>query len=254
MHRSRQAACGQSDYTGHTVNVEQDPSLDLTHFVIPPNADGVTLVDIGLVIGQIPAIDPVSNTFSIEGFIDMVWCDPRLAFDEASIGWPEKIYTEENAAGQLQLIWQPDIVFVNESVPRETENLELIIYADGTVEYEERFGVELENNFDLLVFPFDTQTLRIEIESIIWPSNILVFHENDNLIELSSEFELPEWHWTAEDLSHHVESVMEMRSSVEFSEFLVELQVTRRPAILYFQSACTARLDCDSVVVGLLDG
>jgi hypothetical protein len=224
------ASCQNVTYGSLNTVAEQDVSPEIPHFVVPPNAEGPVVVDIGLYIKGISEIDPVHNVFVVEGFLDLIWCDPREGFDPEELGWHEKIFLEDDAKGELQLIWWPDITFPNESGSRDTENMELIIFEDGTIEYEERFAVTLEANFDLRHFPFDTQHLEIQIESLAWSEEYLLFHEEENMIGFSDAFKLPEWEWDPEtDLTTHIEEVQEIRDDTPYSEFVVELSVHRRP-------------------------
>lgn len=224
------ASCANVSYGNINTVAEQDVSPEIPHFVVPPNGDGAVVTDIGIYILAISDIDPVHNRFTVEGFLDMIWCDPREGFDPDELGWHEKIFLEEDAESELQLIWWPDITFPNEVGSRDTENLEVLIFEDGTVEYEERFAVTLEANFDLRKFPFDTQKLTILVESLAWSDQYLVFHEEEDMIGFSDNFELPEWNWNPdEDLATHVESVQEIRDDKPFSEFVVELTVERDP-------------------------
>ena len=66
-------------------------------FYLPPNPDGPTLVDLGLYIIQITDIDELDNTFKLEGFMDLIWCDPSAAYDSQEIGTNRKIFLEEQA-------------------------------------------------------------------------------------------------------------------------------------------------------------
>ncbi|MEL6269054.1 MAG: hypothetical protein AAFV33_08095 [Chloroflexota bacterium] len=221
------ADCATVPYS--TDDVVQPPELseELPHFVIPPHLEGATLVDLGLYIVGITEIDPVSNTFSVEGFMDLIWCDPRHIFDAEVLGWDEQVYLEEVALEELGFIWWPDITFPNEKGSRDRENAQVIIYEDGTVEYQERFAVTLEANYDLRQFPFDRQTLPIEIESLAWSEEFLEFHIAEGKVGFSEEFEIPEWN--TESVTTHIESVQEIRDTEPFSEFMMEIEVTRNP-------------------------
>jgi hypothetical protein len=219
------AACANVPYGTIETAMPHHASEEIEHFVIPPNPDGAVLVDLGLFIEAITEIDPVSNTFRIEGFLDLVWCDPRESFNPEELGWHEKFFLEDDAHEELNEIWQPDITFPNESSPRETENLELIVFEDGTIEYEERFSVTLEAHYDLLHFPFDTQVLEIEIESLAWSEQYLLFHQEEDIIGFRSDFELAEWHTS--DVETHLESVREIRDRHAFSEFIMLITVER---------------------------
>jgi len=221
------AACGNVEYSEDDIVTPPALSEELPHFVIPPHTDGATLVDLGLYIVGITDIDPATNTFTLEGFLDLVWCDPRHQFDADELGWDEQVYLEEVAVDELGFIWWPDVTFPNEKGARERENEALIIYEDGTVEYEERFAATLEANYDLTRFPFDAQRLLIEIESLAWSEEYLTFHIEDSKVGFSEDFELPEWDITG--VSTQVEAVQEIRDDAPFSEFLMTVDVERRP-------------------------
>jgi hypothetical protein len=148
----------------HAPGVDQNRDESESVGLLPPNPDGPTIVDLGLYIRQIPEISVVGNNFVINAFMDLTWCDPRLAY-EPSHETHHQIYLEEDAIEKLAKIWWPDVTLPNRVGPREAENHELIIRPDGTVEYEETFSVRLEANFDLHQFPFDRQKLEVEIES-----------------------------------------------------------------------------------------
>lgn len=195
-------------------------------FVTSPNPDGPVLVDIGLYIVAITAINEIDNTFRIEAFMDLVWCDPRLAFIPEEVGVLEELFLEEDAKLKLAQIWWPDIQFVNQVGGRNIENEELIIHSDGSIEYEEKFTIQLEAHYDLRKFPFDRQVLEIEIESFAWSSDYLVFHLQKEKIGFSTDFEIPEWHTVA--YHTEVESVKEIRDRAPFSEVMIKIEVVRQ--------------------------
>lgn len=223
------AACSEVSYgtmaEGQTLQ-ELSGTGDELRAATPPNLDGPVLVDVGLFIVEMPEIDPVNNTFRVEAFMDLMWCDPRLAFDAETAFRGRKIYLEETARAVLAQIWWPDVTIVNEVESRQIENEELIIRPDGTVEYQERFSANLEAHYDLEQFPFDEQTLEIELESFVWSSEFLQFHQKEKQIGFSTEFELPEWH--TEDVKTHIREVQEVRDRAPFSELVMEVHISRR--------------------------
>ena len=194
-------------------------------FTTSPNADGATLVDVGLYVVSVTNIDELENSFQVEAFSDMVWCDPRLAFPPSETGTPEKFFLEEDAETFLEGVWWPDVTFVNEAAPVEVENQILRIFPGGSVKYERVLGLTLEGKFNLRKFPFDSQTLPIEQESFAWDKAILEFHEQDDRIGFSDEFELPEWRIKSVDTT--VQDRKEVRDRAPFSEFIVDINVTR---------------------------
>ena len=137
------------------------------------------------------------------------------------------MYLEADAAKELEQIWWPAITFANELSPRQVENQEIVITNDGTVEYREKFEVLLSTNFQMKRFPFDYQILIAEIESFAWNSNILQFHIEDDLVEFSHDFEIPEHNLISVRETLH--TYKEPRDRYPFSELLVEIEVRRNP-------------------------
>lgn len=219
--------CAQNAYrqAETPTNEPHDEENGENVFAEPPNPDGPVVVDLGLYIIEITGINIVDNTFHIEGFMDLIWCDPRLAYSASQTGRHEEIFLEEATHEKIEEIWWPDIVFVNEAGAAEIENEELIILPDGTINYEERFSAELEAHYDLRRFPFDRQQLEIEIESFAWDTDYLVLTQEADKIGFSSEFQLPEW--AIEGVDSGVEAKQEIRDRKPFSEFLMKMEMTR---------------------------
>ena len=168
--------------------------------------------------------------FSLSCRKSLVWCDPRLRFEfNESDPFDQRthVFLEKDAERELEHIWWPTLFFVNEVMPRRIENEEVIIYSDGTVEYREKFGVELSTNYDMTKFPFDTQILIAEIESFAWTSKDMIFHLEEDLVGFSSEFEVPEFN--IEKVEEHLEVRMEPRDRYSFSELVAEVYVRRDP-------------------------
>lgn len=209
--------------------------LDHPAYVSPPNPHGPTIVDIGVYIHSIFNLDPGYNTFEMEGYMDLIWCDPHTEFDPHNTGKDKHIYLERDAAKELEDIWWPAVTFVNEKGKREIENQEVIIESDGTVEYREKFKVTLTTPFDMGRFPFDKQVLRAEVESFAWNADQMVFHVEEDLVGFSEDFEIPEQ--TMTHIEEHLETKMEARDRHPFSELVTEIHVYRNPTY-YMTKVC----------------
>ncbi|CAJ1941215.1 unnamed protein product [Cylindrotheca closterium] len=241
----RAGACSNVDYANQTYLAEVDPHslplnellihLDHPAYVSPPNPDGPTIVDIGLYIHNIFNLDPGLSTFDMEGYLDLIWCDPHTKFDGEEAGKARHIYLERDAEKELEAIWWPAITFKNEKGKRVTENQEVIIESDGTVEYREKFKVTLTSKYEMERFPFDKQILRAEVESFAWNSNQMLFHIEEDLVGFSEDFEIPEQ--TMTHIEEHLETVMEARDRHPFSELVTEIHVYRNPAF-YVTKVC----------------
>ena len=198
-------------------------------FVTSPNPEGPTMVHIGMYVDQITEVDEGANSYKMQGFLDLIWCDPRLAFNQSETGTKVEIFLEDDAHKELNNIWWPNLEFVNEDDPVETENLTLLVHPDGTVEYRSKFGGHLASDFNLHSFPFDEQDLYVEIESFEWASDTMEFLAQDGIVGFSEEFHIPEWYVT--DITEKVESKKEPRDHSAFSEFIAAIHVKRDPGV-----------------------
>lgn len=197
-------------------------------FVSPPAEP--TEVQLGLFLIGIDKISPPGNsfpTFETEMFLDMKWKDHRLAFDAATIGTDREVFLEHEAELELEKIWWPDIEIENGEGTRQTENLELVIYADGTVEYEERFVATIETDFEMHQFPFDVQDLELDIESFAWDERYVVFTQLEEKIGTEADHAGSEWLIT--NVSTEIHPEPEIRSNHDFSEFIFNVHVERLP-------------------------
>jgi len=217
--RESVAACDNMTYKVLNVSEGDD------QFTLPPNAEGPVLAYMGLYIDEIPNINEIDETFSVEGFMDVVWCDPRLKYVNTGQGEFE-LFLEDDAGSKLDTIWWPDPTFANEVDTRDSSDRELVIHENGTVEYREKFKVELEANYDLLKFPFDRQKLKLEIQSFAWDSKYLQLHVEDKYVGFSDGFEIPEWH--TDHVATRIADIQEVGDRNPFSEFLMTIDVTRQ--------------------------
>lgn len=220
------ARCMDVDYNSKTV---ESHSAEGATFVTSPNENGPTNVHIGLYVNEITEVDESTNSFRMQGFLDLIWCDPRLSFDPAEMGTDVEIFLENDALEELDAIWWPNLDYVNEVEAISVENLVLLVHPDGTVEYRSKIGGHFSSNFDLRSFPFDEQDFYVEIESFEWASDTMVFLAQEGIVGFSEEFHIPEWYVT--DISEHIENKKEPRDHSEFSEFVAKIHVKRDPGV-----------------------
>lgn len=221
-----EASCSNVTY-GKSIKHFSKNTADKFGSVVSPNPTGQVIVDLGLHIVELTKVDEVTNTFNIEGFMDLVWCDPRMAYEvENGEELSERILLKDKAQTLLNEIWWPAVTIANQVNGRNIENQELVILSDGTIEYKEKFSAELEAHYDLKKFPFDRQKLEIEIESFAWHDDVLLFQMNEEKIGFSNDFEIAEWH--IEKVESKIESVKDIQDRASFSEFLMEIVVVRQ--------------------------
>jgi len=219
------ARCSDVKYSSKSTNA----GVENAAFVTSPNQDGPTLVHLGLYVDEITEVDEGANTYGMQGLLDMIWCDPRLAFDPSQVGTKVEIFLEDDAHNELNNIWWPNLDFVNEEQSTSIENLTLLIHPDGTVEYRSKFDAVLAADFNLHAFPFDSQDLELKLQSFDWAGDTLTFLQQDGVVGFSEEFRIPEWYIM--NIKEEIVSKKEIRDQNDFSEFVGTIHVKRDPGV-----------------------
>ncbi|HTW88855.1 MAG TPA: hypothetical protein VMD75_12705 [Candidatus Binataceae bacterium] len=191
--------------------------------ITPPLVNGQPVkVAIGLVITNLAQIDVANEQFLVDGYLFMRWRDPRLAHPPTPGNLPQAV--------DPALIWRPELEFVNAVKPRERQQRRITADAAGEVRYVERFDAELSSKFFLRNFPFDTQTLQIDIHPFPGGDMQTVdFVLDRELTWKSSEFKsyssLAEWNVAAMTA---VADRVKVVNGLEISELRFEVKVVRR--------------------------
>ena len=202
----------------------QETSDDIATAVSPPSLP--TEVAVGAYLMGLSRVSEPSDPFptiDVEMFLSVSWIDRRLAFGDVDTA--PLVFQEVEAEEKLSEIWSPDIQIQNEIVQRQTESVELTIFPDGRVDYEERFGATLNAELDLRRFPFDRQAMEMELQSFVWDRSEVVFVPNEPQTGFDSDFETPEWSVS------RVEGIIGVRSEVrddrEFSHYAFRIIAAR---------------------------
>ena len=200
-------------------------SDDLPTSVVPPQQPTEVSIAVYLIgLSHVSEPSAAFTTFDVEMYIDISWRDPRLAFSsDTNLA---RVFQEEEAAEKLSEIWSPDPEIQNEVEQRETESIELRIFPDGKVEYEERFGAVVHVEFDLARFPFDEQILELEFQSFLWDQRDSVFLVDDKRTGFDPTFKTPEWVVTETMSSVAVRS--EIRDDRDFSTLIFWIRAERK--------------------------
>jgi hypothetical protein len=205
-------------------SVNPETSDDSPTAVTPPQRP--TQVLVGAYLIGLSRVSPPSEafpSFEVEMFIDLSWQDKRLSYVIENA--ESMVFLEEEAEEKLSEIWSPDIEIQNEIEQRITESIELIIFPDGTVQYEERFGALLNAEMDLRRFPFDKQTFDLELQSFVWDQNDLILIVNEEQLGMDTDFLTPEWVVTEVAGFSSVSS--EIRDDQAISTYTFRIQASR---------------------------
>jgi hypothetical protein len=167
-----------------------------------PGPDTPEDIRVGVYVDRIWDVDPVAETFMIEGYLRLSWNDPRLAFNVTEAGrhrfnpstwlpawWngrsselPTIIIDYMTDLDVVEMIWDP-VLFIGNSVnPKGLEKTAGAVYlsADGTVYRSVRFVDTICTRFDFRWFPYDTQKLVANLQ-------IYYYSKDDVLLSWANE-------------------------------------------------------------------
>ncbi|MBW2424738.1 MAG: hypothetical protein JRG86_10840 [Deltaproteobacteria bacterium] len=191
----------------------------------PPVGDGPTPVEIGFFVTELREIDAVQGSFHFRGSVHVMWCDPRRAFDPAEAGVQERLFGGPAADAEFERHWNPRGFPVNRIGGFEIMDRVIRIRHDGAVRQDMNISVDLSTAFDLRRFPFDRQTLALEVESATWDRDQVRFVPNADLTGFAEGFDMPEWRLLG--VESRIEEVPVLRSNVPFARNVVEIRIAR---------------------------
>ena len=166
------------------------------------------------------------GAFELEGHAHFDWCDPRLAFDPDVAGTSERMWSGALAERKMLSIWNHEVSIANLIGPTRIIERILRVRPDGSAAIEARFHAQLASTFELQLFPFDRQTLQIQVETYGWDEQQVRFRPDRASIGFFEGFEIPEWHVL--DVRSRVDSVKRVRDETPISRFVLEIDVQRR--------------------------
>ncbi len=209
----------------------------------PPPGDKPIEVLIGFNLLNITDVGEKEETLDIEGAIYLEWDDVRLAYEPEEHGMPEdwrpgdyssapsRIFQGDFAVKEIYEGWRPHVVIPNGIGNRVTTNMAVGIWPDGRVAYSETFSVKAETPMDLRRFPFDRQSLEIFFHPFIYHRDEVVLVPDDRLARIWEQ-NLGVADWLLQEVSMQerpVEIAYFDDSRAEISEFIVTVQIKRRP-------------------------
>jgi len=219
------AACSQVDYArSASAASPQSSGVGITD---PPNPSGPTIVGVGFIVNDIRGIDPVRDEFQFRGHVQLLWCDPRLAFDPQIEGRKERIFKGDQVEKQVEQMWLASGYPVNKVGEPDFSERVLRIRYDGTVEQSINVSVPLATHYDLRRFPLDHQTLVLQVESYLWDHDRLRFVHDETISGFGDGISLPEWDIVG--VKGHVDDTPVMRSDTPFSRYTLEIEISRKP-------------------------
>ena len=149
---------------GSRVKVQpavQPPTQDLTS--LPLGKGLPVMVRVGLYFQSITAFDDNEGTFN--GTVDMRlrWEDPRLRYAAETTPRGFQEYRGPKADQKLKEVWVPRVAFTNLKESPSFQTTSLRIFPSGSVEVMQRTTGRFAIPIDSGAFPFDKQTLGVEV-------------------------------------------------------------------------------------------
>lgn len=158
-----------------------------------PPSDGPVKVGISLYLENLSNVVPDIETVEFEFRFILTWFDPRLAFASSAASQKPKIYRRDAALKQLSEIWVPPYAFIDARGDVKSKGEQLIITPDGHVTLVRLISAEIETTINVKKFPFDEQTIEINIGQLLLSENNIFYVASTLDVGYDKEAELPEW-------------------------------------------------------------
>jgi hypothetical protein len=123
-------------------------------------------VTVAIQVDQLSSISQKNENFTVVAQLQLMWVDPKLAFNPATCKCNKKVYGATNfrVSASEKGIRMPGYVFFNQQGKRHTQEEIITIRPDGSATWYERFSVTLQApDFDFRRLPFDAQRFFIRL-------------------------------------------------------------------------------------------
>ncbi|HEX2730970.1 MAG TPA: hypothetical protein VHM70_05170 [Polyangiaceae bacterium] len=150
------------------VTGEQAPTVTLADYPltsIPLDTGLPLVVRGGLYFADVAGIDDKEGNFSATVDLRLRWQDLRLHYDPSLAPMGFKEFRGADADTKLAEIWSPDVRLANLTGDASFQAKGLRLYPDGNAELVVRTSGDFSSAFDLANFPFDRQSLTVELVS-----------------------------------------------------------------------------------------
>jgi hypothetical protein len=146
-------------------------------------------VELGVHILDITDIDEPGGKFTLHVLLGVYWQDDAQAHD----GKGPKVFREDIAIEEVNTIWRPMVEFNRTTAPAELHHSLLRIYPNGRVEFERQLTVQIATQLDLRKLPFDTQQLKLELESFQYLADQVEVVLPAGNLRIAKHISLPQW-------------------------------------------------------------
>ncbi|MDJ0599783.1 MAG: flagellar biosynthesis protein FlgM [Crocosphaera sp.] len=184
----------------------------------PNNESEITQILVGIYTLDLAKINEVEQTVYIDFYLGLQWYDSRL----------DPSFSNANTAPyqcQLEQVWHPNLHIINQRhLEKELDEI-VHINPQGIVTYRQRFYGELATSLDLKRFPFDEQTIKIELISFSYSPEEIHFIEAEELNGISDEVSLI--NWSIKEITTHSHSHYLQPEQQDYARFDYQIKVKR---------------------------
>ncbi len=185
--------------------------------------------ELGVYILDITDIDEPGGKFTLHVLLSTSWQDPERTFS----GTAPRIYREEAATEEVNTGWRPMVEFNRTTAPTDLHHALLRVHPDGRVEYERHLTAQIATEMDLRKLPFDTQALKIELESFQYLASAMELTLPAENLRIAARISLPQWQ--PGKLSGEVQPVYRQVYDETYSRATVTLEVKRHTQFYIWQ-------------------
>ena len=153
---------------------------DVRTDVRPDPRDVPTVVHVGMRVMDIIDISDVDQTISIDVAMRLQWTDPRLA-EYAGCNLP------------TSQIWFPTLILRNSGRIFDRWPLFVRVADGGKVTYLQRSSGTFSSYQDLRGYPFDDQTITIELTPLDWGIEKVVFAVDEEFVGVAETLNISDW-------------------------------------------------------------
>ncbi|KAL3086187.1 hypothetical protein niasHT_039979 [Heterodera trifolii] len=144
------------------------------HRQCPQNNGQPVVINVSVVVSNVRAVSEVTMDYSLEMFYRESWTDERLQYEERQFRNKTELTLHESYSNFL---WHPDTFMPNAIASKNPRKQSishrslLRLQSNGQILYSRRLSVVAECPMDLTLFPFDSQTCKLGIESYGYTSD-----------------------------------------------------------------------------------
>lgn len=199
----------------------------------PPPSDGPLEIHASFLLLSINKIGDEAENIAFSGVLTLVWKDERQAFDPATEGASEKVFSGAYQFNELSPSWYPQVTLANAGGQYDSRATLLRVKPDGTSTLSEHIDAIAKVNLNMWRFPFDRQQLEFIFRAFGFDAHEVTFHTSqDSASADSSLTKVPQWKLESIAASTRTLNAENSNTTRAASAFVVTVDVKRQPLFM----------------------